>query len=73
MSKDELDALRARQEAAKQSPRYDGTWRPEEQDMLRFKDYLNERGLICTIRESKGIDISAACGQLKEKDANGDS
>ena len=35
--------------------------------MLRFKDYLNERGLICTIRESKGIDISAACGQLKEK------
>ena len=30
MSKDELDALRARQEAAKQSPRYDGTWRPED-------------------------------------------
>ena len=54
---------------------YPGTTyqRPEEQDMLRFKDYLNERGLICTIRESKGIDISAACGQLKEKDANGDS
>jgi 23S rRNA (adenine2503-C2)-methyltransferase len=39
--------------------------------MLKFKDYLNDRGLICTIRESKGIDISAACGQLKEKDANG--
>jgi hypothetical protein len=29
--------------------------------------------LICTIRESKGIDISAACGQLKEKEANGNS
>jgi len=29
MSKDELDALRAKQEAAKQNPRYDGTWRPE--------------------------------------------
>ena len=26
-----------------------------------------ERGLLCTIRESKGIDISAACGQLREK------
>ena len=54
---------------------YPGTTyqRPEGQDRLRFKDYLNERGLICTIRESKGIDISAACGQLKEKDANGDS
>ncbi len=30
MSKDELDALRAAQEAAKENPRYDGTWRPEE-------------------------------------------
>jgi len=29
MSKEDLDALRAAQEAAKQTPRYDGTWRPE--------------------------------------------
>ncbi|MFW3382251.1 glutamate--tRNA ligase, partial [Aliarcobacter butzleri] len=29
MSKEELDELRANQEAAKQTPRYDGTWRPE--------------------------------------------
>jgi len=29
MSRDELDALRAKQEAAKENPRYDGTWRPE--------------------------------------------
>ena len=29
MSKQELDALRARQEAAREKPRYDGTWRPE--------------------------------------------
>ncbi|MEV9499247.1 glutamate--tRNA ligase [Aliarcobacter butzleri] len=29
MSKEELDALRASQEAAKQTPKYDGTWRPE--------------------------------------------
>ena len=28
MSRDELDALRASQEAAKQNPRYDCTWRP---------------------------------------------
>jgi glutamyl-tRNA synthetase len=34
MSKDELDALRARQEAAKQTPRYDGTWRPEDGKVL---------------------------------------
>lgn len=30
MSKEELDKLRANQEALKQTPRYDGTWRPEE-------------------------------------------
>lgn len=34
MSRDELDALRAKQEAAKENPRYDGTWRPEEGKVL---------------------------------------
>ncbi|CAI8210710.1 MAG: glutamate--tRNA ligase [Sulfurovum sp.] len=34
MSREELDALRAKQEAAKQNPRYDGTWRPEEGKQL---------------------------------------
>ncbi len=34
MSKDELDKLRASQEAAKQTPRYDGTWRPQEGKVL---------------------------------------
>jgi len=29
MSKEELSALREKQEAAKENPRYDGTWRPE--------------------------------------------
>ena len=29
MSRDELDALRAKQEAAKENPKYDDTWRPE--------------------------------------------
>ena len=41
--------------------------RPERKDMVKFADYLIEHGLLCTIRDSKGIDISAACGQLKEK------
>jgi 23S rRNA (adenine2503-C2)-methyltransferase len=41
--------------------------RPDEKDMLEFKEYLNTHGVICTIRQSKGLDISAACGQLKEK------
>jgi len=30
MSREELDALRAKQEANKETPRYDGTWRPED-------------------------------------------
>ncbi len=42
--------------------------RPEEKDMIAFQEYLTKRGLLCTIRESKGLDISAACGQLREQE-----
>jgi 23S rRNA (adenine2503-C2)-methyltransferase len=41
--------------------------RPNKEDMVAFQEYLIKHGLLCTIRDSKGIDISAACGQLKEK------
>ena len=41
--------------------------RPESERMEEFKKYLNKHGITCTIRESKGLDISAACGQLREK------
>ena len=41
--------------------------RPSKADMVAFQEYLLKHGLLCTIRDSKGIDISAACGQLKEK------
>ncbi len=44
--------------------------RPERSDMVKFQEYLIQHGLLCTIRDSKGIDISAACGQLKEKTAD---
>jgi len=48
---------------------YPGTTyqRPTPESMEKFKEMLNKKGVICTIRESKGIDISAACGQLREK------
>jgi 23S rRNA (adenine2503-C2)-methyltransferase len=42
--------------------------RPSKQSMVAFQEYLVNHGLLCTIRDSKGIDISAACGQLKEKE-----
>lgn len=41
--------------------------RPTQRRVLEFQEYLNRRGICCTIRESKGLDISAACGQLKER------
>lgn len=41
--------------------------RPSKSDMIAFQEYLLNHGLLCTIRDSKGMDISAACGQLKEK------
>jgi len=44
--------------------------RPSLSKMEEFKEYLNKHGVICTIRQSKGLDISAACGQLKEKNEN---
>jgi len=42
--------------------------RPSRENMMKFQDYLTKHGLLCTIRDSKGMDISAACGQLKEKE-----
>ncbi len=41
--------------------------RPAVKDVLAFQDYLIKHGVLCTIRESKGLDISAACGQLKDR------
>lgn len=41
--------------------------RPCIEKMQSFADYLYKRGIVATIRESKGIDISAACGQLRAK------
>ncbi len=39
--------------------------------MKKFQEYLLSKGLLCTIRESKGLDISAACGQLREQELEG--
>ncbi|ARU47275.1 23S rRNA (adenine(2503)-C(2))-methyltransferase RlmN [Sulfurospirillum diekertiae] len=47
--------------------------RPLEKDMIAFQQYLVDHGVLCTIRQSKGLDISAACGQLKDKEKNNDN
>lgn len=43
--------------------------RPSEEKAREFADFLCNKGLLCTIRESKGIDINAACGQLRNSES----
>lgn len=38
-------------------------------EVLKFRDYLNSRGFIATIRASRGEDIFAACGMLSTKES----
>ena len=63
-----LNGIRAKVNLIYFNP-YEGTnyQRPSRAKMEKFKEILNKKGVICTIRESKGVDISAACGQLREK------
>jgi len=49
-----------------------GFQRPSESDVKKFQEYLLSKGVLCTIRESKGLDISAACGQLREQNLEKD-
>ena len=35
--------------------------------IIKFRDYLNLKGIVATIRRELGSDIDAACGQLRRK------
>ena len=37
------------------------------ENILKFRDYLNDHGIVATIRRELGSDIDAACGQLRRK------
>lgn len=37
------------------------------ENIIRFRDYLNAHGIVATIRRELGSDIEAACGQLRRK------
>ncbi len=41
--------------------------RPDESVIARFRDILVERNYTVMVRQSKGADISAACGQLRAR------
>lgn len=42
---------------------------PDRKAMERFRDALTAKGIVTTIRTSRGEDIDAACGQLSAKHA----
>ena len=37
------------------------------ENIMKFRDYLNYHGIVATIRRELGSDIEAACGQLRRK------
>ena len=38
------------------------------ENIMKFRDYLNDHGIVATIRRELGSDIEAACGQLRRKE-----
>lgn len=40
------------------------------ENIMKFRDYLNDHGIVATIRRELGADIEAACGQLRRKNLN---
>ena len=40
------------------------------ENILRFRDFLNDHGIVATVRRELGSDIDAACGQLRRKNLN---
>lgn len=43
---------------------------PGTEDTVRFRDALNAKGIVATIRSSRGEDINAACGLLSTLEQN---
>ena len=42
------------------------------ENIIKFRDYLNDHGITATIRRELGSDIDAACGQLRKKNLKDD-
>ena len=43
------------------------------ENIMKFRDYLNSHGVVATIRRELGSDIEAACGQLRRKNLSIDN
>jgi 23S rRNA (adenine2503-C2)-methyltransferase len=44
-----------------------GMKRPKNEELLEFASVLTDRGIPVSIREERGTDIDAACGQLRRR------
>jgi len=40
------------------------------ENIMKFRDYLNSKGIVATVRRELGSDIDAACGQLRKKEVS---
>lgn len=50
------------------NPIQDGDYKKStNENIIKFRDYLNENGIVATIRRELGSDINAACGQLRRQ------
>ena len=68
-----LDGMRAKVNLILFNPHLGSEFqRPDMAKVEEFRNFLVNKGLVCTIRQSKGLDISAACGQLREKELSKD-
>ncbi len=60
-----LEGLKVKVNLIPYNPQRRGPFAPPEQEVLvRFKDYLKKRGYQVMLRQTKGQKIRAACGQL---------
>ncbi len=51
-----------------ENPQRPDILRPPEEHTRRFQNHLVARGIHCSVRTTRGLDISAACGQLGKAD-----
>lgn len=45
--------------------------RPAREKILLFRDIIEKNGIAVTIRQERGPDIEAACGQLRHSGSKG--
>ncbi len=63
-----LKGIRAKVNLILFNPHEGSTYRrPSVEKALEFQKLVQQKGITCTVRESKGLDILAACGQLKQR------